>query len=298
MTTTLGGKVIAFVEARMQSEMGALIERRGGVPLAAPVLQEICRTGAPEVAALIDDLCSGRVDIAVLQTGAGTKALFEAAEAQERLPELLASLERITVIARSPKPAAILRRSKVRIDLMPPEPFTTEDLLAAVEGIRFSGRRVAVQAYGGPNNLLARTLRERGADVREASLYSWGLPENVSPVREMIRRLDAGEVDAVAFTSQPQVSNLLAIAAMSGQEGILRRCLNSDTVAVASVGPVCTKRLLQNGLKVDIEPEHPHMGNMVLALAEHFQRREQSAPGTWTSGERGPARLQYPAATS
>ena len=276
MTVTLGGKVVAYVEARMQSEMGALVERHGGVPLAAPVLQEVYNTDTPEVTALIDDLCGGRVDIAVLQTGVGTRALFEAADTQGRLPELLAALEGMTVIARSPKPAAVLRRNRVRIDLMPPEPFTSEDLIVSIDGIDLSGREVAVQAYGGPNNLLTRTLRERGASVREVALYGWGLPDDLAPVRDLIRRLDGGEVDAVAFTSQPQVSNLLAIAAMSGQEAKLRRSLNSGEVLVASVGPVCTRRLQQNGLKVDVEPDHPHMGNLVLALAERFQG--QAAP--------------------
>ena len=278
MAARLDGRVIAFVEARMQSEMGALVERHGGVPLAAPVLQEVYNTDTPEVTGLIDDICAGRVDIAVLQTGVGTRALFGAAEELGRGAELLSAMERVTVIARSPKPAAVLRRNKVRIDLMPPEPFTSEDLLASIEDVEFEGRKVAVQAYGGPNNLLTRTLRERGAEVNEVSLYSWGLPEDVSPVTQLIRRLEAGGVDAVAFTSQPQVLNLLAIAAQSGLEDTLRRCLNSDGVAVASVGPVCTRRLLGNDLKVDVEPDHPHMGNMVLALAEHFSRQGVSVP--------------------
>ena len=277
MTATLGGKVVAYVEARMQSEMGGLVQRHGGVPLAAPVLQEVYNTDTPEVAALIEDLCAGRVDVAVLQTGVGTNALFGAAEALGRRAEVLSALDGMTVVARSPKPAAVLRRNGVRIDLMPPEPFTSEDLIASASGMDLAGREVAVQAYGGPNNLLTRTLRERGASVREVALYSWGLPEDVSPVLDLIGGLNAGRVDAVAFTSQPQVPNLLAIAAQAGLEDTLRRCLNSERVVVASVGPVCTKRLLENGLKVDVEPEHPHMGNLVLALAGHLQRQGQLA---------------------
>ena len=277
MTATLGGKVVAYVEARMQSEMGGLVQRHGGVPLAAPVLQEVYNTDTPEVAALIEDLCAGRVDVAVLQTGVGTNALFGAAEALGRKAEVLSALDGMTVVARSPKPAAVLRRNGVRIDLMPPEPFTSEDLIASASGMDLAGREVAVQAYGGPNNLLTRTLRERGASVREVALYSWGLPEDVSPVLDLIDGLNAGRVDAVAFTSQPQVPNLLAIAAQAGLEDTLRRCLNSERVVVASVGPVCTKRLLANGLKVDVEPEHPHMGNLVLALAAHLQRQGQLA---------------------
>ena len=273
MAASLDGRVVAYVEARMQSEMGALVERHGGVPFAAPVLQEVYKTDTPEVSGLIDDLCGGRVDIAVLQTGVGTRALFGAADELGRGQELLSALADVTVIARSPKPAAVLRRNKVRIDLMPPEPFTSEDLIASVSGIEFAGREVAVQAYGGPNNLLTRTLRERGATVREVSLYSWGVPDDVTPVLELIRRMETGGIDAVAFTSQPQVPNLLAIAAQSELEDTLRRCLNSDAVAVASVGPVSTRRLLQNDLNVDVEPEHPHMGNLVMALAEHFRSR-------------------------
>ena len=279
MAASLEGRVVAYVEARMQSEMGALVERHGGVAFAAPVLQEVYNTDTPEVTGLIDDFCGGRVDVAVLQTGVGTRALFGAAEELGRGPELLAALDRITVIARSPKPASVLRRNKVRIDLMPPEPFTSEDLIASTSDMEFAGREVAVQAYGGPNNLLTRTLRDRGANVREVSLYSWGLPDDLSPVLDLIRKMEAGGIDAVAFTSQPQVPNLLAIAAQSGQEDALRYCLNSDMVAVASVGPVCTRRLLQNELKVDVEPEHPHMGNLVLALAEYFQRQAQPAAG-------------------
>jgi uroporphyrinogen-III synthase len=39
---------------------------------------------------------------------------------------------------------------------------------------------------------------------------------------------------------------------------------------VASVGPVCTKRMLEVGFRVDVEPNHPHMGNLILALAERL----------------------------
>ena len=261
----------------MQSQMGALVERHGGVPLAAPVLQEVYNTGTPEVAALVDDLCAGRVDALVLQTGVGTQAFFGAAEAQDRLPEMLNALEGVTVIARSPKPAAVLRRHKVRIDLMPPEPYTTQDLLSSLTATELEGQEVAVQAYGGPNNLLTRTLRERGASTREVALYSWGLPDDISPVLDMVRKLAAGEVDAVAFTSQPQVPNLLEIVAQAGLEDTLRRCLDSESVAVASVGPVCTRRLLEYGLPVNLEPEHPHMGSMIVALAEYLEARDSTA---------------------
>ena len=258
----------------MQSEMGALIQRHGGVPYSAPVLQEIYLKDTPEVSTLVDDLCQGNVEVVVLQTGVGTRALFEAAASQGREEELLAALDQLTVIARSPKPASVLRRYKIHIDVMPPEPFTSEDLLQAIHGMKLQGKKVAIQAYGGPNNLLAKTLRERGASVQEVSLYTWGLPEDLSPVHDLIGDLSGGKIAAIAFTSQPQVGNLLEIASQVGKENHLLELLNSQDVVVASVGPVCTRRLIGTGIKVDVEPDHPHMGNLVMALAEHLNPGE------------------------
>jgi uroporphyrinogen-III synthase len=274
LVASLDGKVVGYLEARMLSEMGALITRHGGVPYAAPVLQEVYATDTPEVAALVDDLCADKLQVVVLQTGVGTRALFEAAADRGVEQELFAALGRTTVVARSPKPAAVLRKNKVRIDLMPPEPFTSEDLVVAIQDMDLRQKEVAVQAYGGPNNLLTRTLKERGANVREVSLYTWGLPEDQSPVLQLVDKLVAGEIAAVAFTSQPQVRNLVTIAAQAGSEEVLRQALNSESVAVASVGPVCTRRLREEKIKVDVEPDHPHMGNLVIALAEYFQTKE------------------------
>jgi uroporphyrinogen-III synthase len=268
--SSLAGKTVAYVEARMLSEMGALIERNGGIPYPAPVLQEVHLGDTPEVIELVDDLCGGRVQVMIFQTGVGTKALFDSAESQGRGAETLEALAGLTVIARSPKPAAVLRRNKVHIDHMPPEPFTSSDLIAAIAELDLTGKSVVIQAYGGPNNLLTQTLQERGATVREVTLYTWGLADDVSPVLGLIDALEDGQIDALAFTSQIQIGNLLAIAAQAGKEGSLRSILSQGPVVVASVGPVCTKRMLEAGFRVDVEPDHPHMGNLVLALAKRL----------------------------
>ena len=254
----------------MLSEMGALIERNGGIPYPAPVMQEVHRGDTPEVMQLVADICAGRLHVMVFQTGVGTKALFDSAASQGREAETLEALASMTVIARSPKPAAVLRRYKVRIDHMPPEPFTSADLLAAIEELDLKGKDVAVQAYGGPNNLLVQTLKERGATAREVSLYTWGLAEDVAPVLGLIEALEGGQIDALAFTSRIQVDNLLSIAGQAGREKSLRHVLDQGDVILASVGPICTERMLQAGFRVDVEPDHPHMGNLILALAERL----------------------------
>ena len=278
---SLNGRTIAFVEARMTSEMAGLIERHGGVPYPAPVLQEVYLKDSPEVQQLVLDTCAGEIDAVTLLTGVGTQALVSTAAAMGREEEFIHALDQLTVIARSPKPARVLRRHKIHIDVMPPEPYTTADLVNSLQGWDLSDKVVALQHYGGPNRPLVQHLEEKGARVREVTLYTWGLPEDEAPVLGMIDDLAGSVIDAIAFTSQPQVGNLLTIAAKAEKEETLRASLGAVSRAgkagkqsgavVASVGPVCSRRLREAGLPVDVEPDHPHMGNLVLALADYWQ---------------------------
>ena len=253
----------------MPDEMASLVRRHGGVPLGAPVLQEHYQTDSPEVQQAVNDVCDGRVDVAIFLTGVGAAAMMGIADAMGRLDDFEVGLRETTVVARSPKPGRILRRHKIPIDIMPPEPYTSADLTRAMVDLSLDGKRTIFQRYGGPDSELPTYLREHGADYRELTLYDWGLPNDVGPVLGLMDRVESGEVDALAFTSRPQVPNLLTIAADAGREEALRRCL-AGSVAVASVGPVCTRKLVESGIGVDVEPEHPHMGNLVLAVADYF----------------------------
>ena len=275
MPPSLNGRVLAFVEARMPDEMASLVRRHGGVPYSAPALQEIYLRDDPDVQNLVSDVCNDGVHTMVLLTGVGTRALVETADSMGCREEFLGALDRLTVVARSPKPARVLRQHKIHIDVMPPEPYTSEDLVHSMSGLDLSGRQVAVQRYGGPSSFLVRSLRERGAEVREVTLYTWGLPEDRSPVERLVDDLGRGEISGLAFTSQPQVPNLLTIARDAGREDLLLNALNGP-VTVASVGPVCSRRLREFGINVDVEPDHPHMGNLVLAVAEYWERQEQA----------------------
>ena len=253
----------------MPDEMASLISRHGGVPVGAPVLQEHYRKDSPEIQRVIADVCDGQIDVAIFLTGVGANAMMGIADAMGRLGAFESALREITVVARSPKPGRILRRHKIPIDVMPPEPYTSADLTAAMVGLTLAGKRVIVQRYGGPDSELPTYLRQQSANYEELTLYDWGLPDDHAPVIQLIDRMAQGEVDALAFTSRPQVPNLIEIAANAGREDSLRACL-AGPVAVASVGPVCTRKLRECGINVDVEPEHPHMGNLVLAVADYF----------------------------
>ena len=192
----------------MPDEMAGLIRRHGGVPMGAPVMQEHYRQDSPEVQQAIDDVCAGRVATVIFLTGVGAEAMMGIADGMGRLSEFEEALRGTTVVARSPKPGRILRRHKIPINIMPPEPYTSNDLIAAMKDLDLENNRVIYQRYGGPDSELPTYLREQRADYQELTLYDWGLPDDTAPVVDLIDRMEQGEVDALAFTSRPQVPNL------------------------------------------------------------------------------------------
>lgn len=268
----LQGKTIALLEARQASMLAGLIARHGGVPYSAPALREVPLEDQSGVVGFLDALTGGRLDVVVFLTGVGARALLDAAERLGRKAAVLAALERCTVAVRGPKPTAVLRGEGVRIDVAAPEPNTSHELLEVLRPLGLKGKRVGLQHYGEVNAFLRDALLAEGAEIVEVSVYRWAMPEDPAPLARFIDDVTAGGIAAVCATSQSQVDNLFALAEHFGKSEPLRASLNGPVVVVA-VGPVCRSAWERHGVEVDVMPEHPKMGHMVVALAEHLQRR-------------------------
>ena len=260
-----GLTVLAF-ESRRAAEMAELIRRHGGNPITAPSMREQPLEESEAALQLLRDLEAGRIDVTILLTGVGTRALVAAFGARCTPDRFAALLRATTVVARGPKPVAALREIGLVPDVTVPEPNTWRELLAALDQRGpIAGRRVAVQEYGRVNPELIGGLAERGADVLRVPVYRWAMPEDTAPLAAAMRRWSAGEVDVVFFTSARQIDHAMEIAAETGsRDAVLAAARRS---LVASIGPVCSEALESHGLAVDIEPEHPKMGQLVGAVA-------------------------------
>jgi len=270
----LQGKVVATFEARRSLEMAGLIARNGGVPYTAPALREVPLDNAGEVQAFVQGVIAAPPDIFICLTGVGTRALFERAE--DRLPDLLEALSRCTVVARGPKPVAVLRQNKVRIDLVPPEPNTSHELMDMLRPLGLRGKTAAIQHYGEPNEFLRNALWAEGAFLREVSLYRWEMPEDQGPLLGFLSDVQEGRIDVVAATSKSQVRNLFGLAEHFDQGEALKAALGR--LVIAAVGPVTAEEWRAFGVHVDVEPEHPHMGHLVLAIGEYLSASRVPTP--------------------
>ncbi|MBO0726309.1 MAG: uroporphyrinogen-III synthase [Blastocatellia bacterium] len=266
-----GPSKIVLLEARMETELANLARRHGLEPVSVPALREEIADCADGVSALIDALMRGEVDYIIFQTGVGAATLLDEAEALNRREELIEALKRTRIVARGPKPTAVLARCGLRPAVNAREPFTTAELIDAMRPFDISDKNVALLHYGEPNLSLAESLARRGALLRELLLYEWRLPADTTRLIRLIYELIDHQYTAIAFTSQIQARHLFRLAAEAGKDDQLRAAL--DEIIVASVGPTCTAALLNLGVRPHVEPERPKMGPLILAVA---QRARQS----------------------
>jgi len=264
----MNGKHIAILESRFGDHLAELLRRQGAEVLQAPALAELPDVDAARIGELIDALAKSPAKLFVFQTGAGTRVLFETTDELGKTQDLLSLLKQSTVAARGPKPTAVLRGRGVRIDCSAADPYTTSELMEAIEKVEIRNASVVVQRYGETNTDLDRALAERGASVIEIPTYRWALPDNTGPLERLIESLQSGSMDAVVFTSASQVRNLLKVAETNGSVQTLPQLLSRTLVA--SIGPVCSRALREIGVNPDVEADPPKLGPLVLALTRHL----------------------------
>ncbi len=260
-------RVCSF-ESRRRTEMESLLQRCGAIPTVAPSMQEIPLEQNEIALRFAERLLRGEIGVVIFLTGVGARALMDAVTIRHERSEILAALERCTIVVRGPKPVAVLREWGARIDHRAPEPNTWRDLLSTldVEAVPLVDRTVAVQEYGRPNTELYAELSRRGADVFPVPVYRWALPDDVAPLEEAVRRTVQGEFDVLMFTSAYQLINVLEIAARLELRDDWLQAANR--CVIASIGPTASETLREEGLPPDLEPSHPKMGHLVVETCE------------------------------
>jgi len=260
---SFAGLKVLSLESRRSAEIAELIRKQGGDPLLAPSMREAPLEQNEEAFRFAERLFAGDFDMMILLTGVGTRLLNQALGTRYPAAQFADALRGLTVVARGPKPAAVLRGLEVPVTVLVPEPNTWRELLAAIADR--PERRIAVQEYGRSNLELLDALRQRGAEVTTVRVYQWDLPEDTQPLRDAAHSVAAERVDVALFTTSIQIEHLLRIAAEEGLEDAVRNAFRK--MVVASIGPTTSEALEEAGVTVDLEPSHPKMGFLVQETA-------------------------------
>jgi uroporphyrinogen-III synthase len=262
---------VLILESRRAKEMASIVSSYGGQPISAPSMREVPLESNPEAIAFADALERGEFDLVVLLTGVGTRALVAVVERVRGSREsFVRALAQTKIVARGPKPVAVLRELDVPVWLTAPEPNTWREVLSALDGkngeLSLAGRRVAVQEYGASNPDLLSGLEARGARVTRVPVYQWALPDDLGPLESGVRAIVDRHIDVVLFTTATQVVHLLKVSETMGVRDALRDGLKS--CVVASIGPTTSEEMREQGIEPDLERGNPRMGFLVREAAE------------------------------
>lgn len=197
-TELTGLNIVVTRPAHQADHLCHLIEAAGGRAIRLPVLTITPTTTAPSVTEIVAHLTD--YDMALFIS---PNAVHFAAEAvgDAGLPATL------TLAAVGKGTARALRDTFGRTpELLPAEQFNSEGLLALPAMQQVAGRRIVIFRGNGGRELLADTLRSRGADVDYAEVYRREAAAGLAADDDRLQ-----DPDIIVVTSSEGVSALVAM---------------------------------------------------------------------------------------
>ena len=273
MTEELSGRRIVVPETRELDQLVRMLEERGAEAIPCPMIAIRDAPDAAPVAAWLRWFVKGTCDDLVLMTGEGLRRLLGLARRIDLEPAFLDALHATRKIARGPKPVRALLEVGLDADIPADEP-TTEGIIAAMRRLDLSGRSVGVQLNpGNPNRRLVDFIEAAGAAPYPITPYVYVSEADDARVLAVIGEIAAGRIDAIAFTSAPQVRRFRDVARASGREAELRQ--GFERITVAAVGPIVATELEDLGVQVNVKPQGDtfFMKPLVRELADALMKK-------------------------
>jgi uroporphyrinogen-III synthase len=266
MTLPLEGKTVALAEGRQLEELAEMLEKEGAATVRCPMLHILDSPDAESVFAWLRDLIAGRFDYVILMTGEALRRLLGFAEREGMRPGVIAALSKTKTITRGPKPVRALKEISLTPTVVAQSP-TTQGVIATLQAEPLRGKTVGLTLYAEPNPVLEEFLTSSGATSRPVMPYVYAPRADADQVAGLIEKMYRGEVDAILFTSSPQVDRLFEVADEHGLSAKLRQALGRTRVA--AIGPVVAQNLKERGANVDICPEQ---GFVMRNLVQQIKR--------------------------
>ncbi len=161
------------------------------------------------------------------------------------------------------KTAWALKEKGFKVDLIP-DAFQAEGLIAALARRRLKGKRILIPRAKEAREILPEELARRGAKVTVVAAYETRMPR--ASLKEILPRLEAGDIGALAFTSSSTVRNFCKMMGKKPLESLKKR------MVAACIGPVTRKTAEQAGFLKIIQSEPYTVEALAQTLAQYFSR--------------------------
>ncbi|MFC7482292.1 uroporphyrinogen-III synthase [Luedemannella flava] len=280
-----GWKVLVPRTKEQAGAMSDLLRAYGAVPCEVPTIAvEPPRTPA-QMERAIKGLVDGRYAWTIFTSVNAVRAVWEKF-AEHGLDARHFGGVKIACIGEATADA--VRAFGIQPELVPLGEQTSEGLLAEFsphDEILDPVGRVLLPRADIATETLAAGLTERGWEVDDVTAYR--TVRAAPPPAEIRDAIKSGGFDAVLFTSSSTVRNLVGIAGKPHQRTV-----------VAVIGPKTSDTAVEFGLRVDVQPAHSSVPDLVEALAAYaMDLREKLAamPAKQRRGSKvqGPTALRF-----
>jgi uroporphyrinogen-III synthase len=272
----LAGRCIALPEHRELDRLATMLEQEGATTIRCPLMAILEAPDPAPITAWLRLLAANTFDDVIFLTGEGVNRLMDVATQAGIADAARAALARARKITRGPKPARALHAIGLGSDLTAVAP-TSAGVMESLRGQVLAGRKIGLQLYGDePNREMVEFLELKGAQVFPVAPYRYAPATDDARVTALLDRLDAGDLDAIAFTAAMQIERLFQVAKRHG--GPERLSAGLARVHVAAVGPIVKEALARHGVRVDVVPARQFfMRRLTQSMAEILGPRNDRA---------------------
>ena len=189
-----------------------LLQQAGARPIRFPSIEIQGPADSSAVLRALEKLDEYRLVI-FISANAVEYGLRYIKQAGKQLPGAIAAIGRST--------AAQLEQQGIRVTVQPEEDFNTEALLGtpALQAAHISGQRILIIRGEGGRELLAESLRQRGALVDYAEVYRRSCP--LADSTHLLAMWQDGQIQIVTVTSNEALKNLYHILDRSARDYLL-----------------------------------------------------------------------------
>ncbi|MCM3786115.1 uroporphyrinogen-III synthase [Neobacillus mesonae] len=267
MAQNLLGRKVALAGPRKSQEISMIIEKLGGTPVLRPAQGTVFLDDA-HLKSSIEAWIQHPPEWTILTTGMGLDAIFDAAEQIGLQEELLTALNSSQIAARGYKTVNALRKRSLK-PVVRDDDGSTLGLIRELEAHNLEGVKVIVQLHGESAPRLMAWLEEKGIkEVLQVLPYRHVPPEE-QDLKLLLSDILDKQIDAITFTSAPQIRFLKDYAERHGRFEQMQERLAQDIVT-AAVGKVTAQAMIEEGIEPHVIPAEERMGSMIVALGKYF----------------------------
>ncbi len=220
--------VLVTRPAHQAQHLCALIEEEGGQAIAFPVLEIQDLQDNSAVMRLVERL--DEFDIAIFISANAVVKTMDLVLPHRDWPS---HLQTAVVGTRT---ADALEEYGITVDICPEEKFNSEALLGLPQMCAIKNKKIVIFRGEGGRELLADTLRQRGADIEYAEVYRRSKPADI-PGHTALNLADlllTGKINIIVVTSNEGLRNLWELAGATGQEVLTHMPLAAMSARIAA----------------------------------------------------------------